>query len=353
MIKQILVTVPKLSLPGGVSAFWNALLPEFHKMDQVHFKTLEIGGHGKNVFGPVIDLWNLRKATKLSTDLILLNPSLGSRSFFRDAFFAKYLIRKNIPFVVFFHGWNLQFEERINKKYISFFQNSLGRAKKIFVLSSDFKEKLLAWGYQGEIVVATTTVDAKLFQKQVVNNESNSSLDCLKILFLSRLIKGKGVYETIKAFENLRTDNFNIQLIIAGSGEESEAIKLLVEQNENITLTGHVEGQEKIELYKNCTLYCLPSYSEGLPTSVLEAMSFGKPIITTAVGGLKSFFQDGVMGYFVQPKDVDDLEMKLRTLLKDQSLRLKMGAFNFDYAHQHIMSDKVAKKMFEEINMFL
>ena len=164
MIKQILVTVPKLSLPGGVSAFWNALLPEFHKMDQVHFKTLEIGGHGKNVFGPVIDLWNLRKATKLSTDLILLNPSLGSRSFFRDAFFAKYLIRKNIPFVVFFHGWNLQFEERINKKYISFFQNSLGRAKKIFVLSSDFKEKLLAWGYQGEIVVATTTVDAKLLK---------------------------------------------------------------------------------------------------------------------------------------------------------------------------------------------
>ncbi len=353
MIRQILVTVPKLSLPGGVSAFWNALLPEFHKMDEVHFRTLEIGGHGKNVFGPLIDLWNLRKATKLSTDLILLNPSLGSRSFFRDAFFAKYLIRNNIPFVVFFHGWNLQFEERIDKKYISFFQNSLGRAKKIFVLSSDFKEKLLAWGYQGEIVVATTTVDAKLFQKQVVINESNSSLDCQKILFLSRLIKGKGVYETIKAFENLRIDNFNIQLIIAGSGEESEAIKLLVEQNENITLTGHVEGQEKIELYKNCTLYCLPSYSEGLPTSVLEAMSFGKPIITTPVGGLKSFFQDGVMGYFVQPKDADDLEMKLRTLLKDQSLRLKMGTFNFDYAHQHIMSDKVAKKMFVEINMFL
>jgi glycosyltransferase involved in cell wall biosynthesis len=353
MIKQILVTVPKLTLPGGVSAFWNALLPEFHKMDEVRFRTLEIGGHGKNVFGPLIDIWKLRKATKIATDLILLNPSLGSRSFFRDAFFAKYLIRNNISFVVFFHGWNLQFEERIDKKYISFFQKSLGRAKKIFVLSSDFKEKLLAWGYQGEIVIATTTVDAKLFQKQTVINEVDSNEDTLKILFLSRLIKDKGVYETIKAFENLRTDNFNIQLIIAGSGEESETIESLVEQNENISLTGHVEGQEKIELYKNCVLYCLPSYSEGLPTSVLEAMSFGKPVITTPVGGLKSFFQDGAMGYFVQPKDADDLEMKLRTLLKDQGLRQKIGEFNFDYAHQHIMSDKVAKKMFEEINMFL
>jgi len=353
MIKDVIVTVPKLTLPGGVSAFWNALLPEFYKLDDVRFRTLEIGGHGKNVFGPLIDIWNLRKATKASADLIILNPSLGSRSFFRDAFFAKYLIRNNIPFVVFFHGWNLQFEERIDKKYISFFQNTLGKARKIFVLSSDFKEKLLAWGYQGEVVIATTTVDAKLFKKQVVLKEDNSNQDTLKILFLSRLIRGKGIYETIKAFENLRNNKFNVQLIIAGSGEESETIKSLVEHNEHIILTGHVEGQDKIELYKNCTLYCLPSYSEGLPTSVLEAMSFGKPVITTPVGGLKSFFQDGVMGFFVQPKDADDLEVKLRILLKDQALRKKIGEFNFDYAHQHIMSDKVAKKMFEEINAFL
>lgn len=353
MIKQILVTVPKLTLPGGVSAFWNALLPEFHKMDEVRFRTLEIGGHGKNVFGPLIDIWNLRKATKTTTDLIVLNPSLGSRSFFRDAFFAKYLIRNNIPFVVFFHGWNLQFEEKVDKKYVSFFQNTLGKAKKIFVLSSDFKEKLMAWGFQGEVVIATTTVDVKLFEKQVVLKEDNSNQDTLKVLFLSRLIRGKGIYETIKAFENLINDKLNVKLIITGSGEESDAIKLLVEHNDAITLTGHVEGKEKIELYKNCTLYCLPSYSEGLPTSVLEAMSFGKPVITTPVGGLKSFFQDGEMGFFVQPKDSNDLEEKLRILLKDQTLRKKIGEFNFDYAHQHIMSDKVAKKIFKEIKVFL
>jgi glycosyltransferase involved in cell wall biosynthesis len=353
MIKQILVTVPKLSLPGGVSAFWNALLPEFNKMDDIRFRTLEIGGHGKNVFGPLIDIWNLRKATKATTNLILLNPSLGSRSFFRDAFFAKYLMRNNIPFVVFFHGWNLQFEERIDKKYVSFFQNSLGKAKKIFVLSSDFKEKLLAWGYLGKVVITTTTVDAKLFEKQLVVEEDNPKQGTLKILFLSRLIKGKGIYETIKAFEKLRNDKLKVELIIAGSGEEADTIKSLVEHNENITLTGHVEGKEKIELYKNCTLYCLPSYSEGLPTTVLEAMSFGKPIITTPVGGLKSFFQDGVMGFFVQPKDAGDLEAKLRILLENQGLRNKMGEFNFNYAHQHILSDKVAYKMVEEIKPFL
>jgi glycosyltransferase involved in cell wall biosynthesis len=353
MIKDIIVTVPKLTLPGGVSAFWNALLPEFHKMDQVRFRSVEIGGHGKNVFGPLIDIWNLRKATKSKSDLIILNPSLGSRSFFRDAFFAKYLLRNNIPFVVFFHGWSLDFEERIDKKYISFFQSTLGKAKKIFVLSSDFESKLKAWGYQGEVVVATTTVNAQLFENQTIELENEDKQERLKILFLSRLIKGKGIYETINAFNQIQKDFKNAQLIIAGSGEELENLKPLVGQNENIVLTGHVDGQDKIDLYKECLFYCLPSYSEGLPTSVLEAMAFGKPVITTPVGGLKSFFQDNTMGFFVHPKDAVDLEAKFRILLTDHSLRKKMGDFNYQYAHQHIMSNKVAHKMLVEITPFL
>ena len=349
MIKNILVTVPNLSLPGGVSAFWNALLPEFEKMDDVHFRPLEIGGHGRNVFGPLIDIWKLRKLTKLTTDLIILNPSLGRRSFFRDAFLAKYLVYKNIPFVVIFHGWNLQFEKEIDKKFISFFQSTFGKAKKIFVLSNDFKDKLLSWGYQGEVVVTTTTVDAKLFDGSGnTKNRKNENTEP-QILFLSRLIKDKGIYETISAFNNLINDKIVAKLIIAGSGEELENIVSLVGDNEHILMAGHVEGQDKIDLYKNCTFYCLPSYSEGLPISVLEAMSFGKPVITTPVGGLKNFFQDGVMGFFVQPKKSSELEVIFRTLLHDEELRNTIGNFNYNYAHQHIMSDKVAQKMLLEI----
>lgn len=353
MIKNIIVTVPKLTLPGGVSAFWNALLPEFKKLETVRFRPLEIGGHGNNVFGPLIDLWNLRKVTKTSPNLLVLNPSLGSRSFFRDAFFAKYLIRKNIPFAVFFHGWNLQFEKRIDEKYVSFFQKTIGKAKKIFVLSSDFEKKLLEWGYQGKVVVSTTTVNANLFNGTTFKKPINDASSTLRILFLSRLIKEKGIYEMINAFENLIAEKINVQLIIAGNGQELENLKALVANNESIILTGHVEGQKKIDLYENCDVYCLPSYSEGLPTSVLEAMSFGKPVITTPVGGLKSFFQDSKMGFFVRAESSTDLEEKLKVLLIDKSLRNKIGAFNYNYAHEHIMSDKVAQKILNELKPFL
>lgn len=353
MIKDIVVTVPKLSLPGGVSAFWNALVPEFKKIETVRFHTVEIGGHGKNVLGPLIDLWKLRKATKSSSNLIILNPSLGSRSFFRDAFFSKYLIRKNKPFVIFFHGWNLQFQDRIDAKYISFFQKTFGKAKKIFVLSNDFKMKLQEWGYEGEIILATTTVNADLFNETITVKPNIDANKPLKILFLSRLIKEKGIYETISAFEKLIADKINVQLIIAGNGQELEHLTTQVSTNKNIVLTGQVEGQAKIDLYKDCDIYCLPSYSEGLPTSVLEAMAFGKPVITTPVGGLKSFFQNEEMGFFVQPENSIELEEKLRILLVDENLRNKIGAFNYKFAHEHIMSGKVAQKMLNELEPFL
>lgn len=353
MLKNITVTVPKLSLPGGVSAFWNALLPEFKTYEQVNFMPLEIGGHGKNIFGPLLDIWHLKKATDKPTDLIILNPSLGSRSFFRDAFFAKYLIRKNIPFVLFFHGWNLDFEQKIDKKYVPFFQKSLGRANKIFVLSDDFKSKLLTWGYKGEVVVSTTMVNRSLFVNSPVLNQKSENGANFKILFLSRLIKEKGIYETISAFKKLQEKYQHLQLIIAGSGNEMDAIRGLVAGNDNIVLTGRIEGAEKIKCYNNCDVYCLPSYSEGLPTSVLEAMAFGKPVITTAVGGLKGFFKDGTMGYFVRAKNAEDLQEKLEELLVAPNLRKEMGDFNYNFAHEHLLSNKVAQKILGELEAFL
>ncbi|MGB3144070.1 MAG: glycosyltransferase family 4 protein [Maribacter sp.] len=349
MGNNILVTVPKLTLPGGVSAFWNALLPEFSKMEKLNVHTLEIGGHSKNVFGPAIDQWKFNQELKTRPDLVVLNPSLGSRSFFRDAFFAKRLAKKEIPFALFFHGWNLQFQEKVDKKYVGFFQRTMGKAKIIFVLSGDFKDKLIAWGYTGEIRIATTMVDGKLFDNKEENEIHRSSESQLQILFLSRLLKEKGIYETIDAFQNLKLKYPEVQLIIAGDGAEYNRLNQIYGSNDSILLKGHVQGRQKIQLFKECDIYCLPSYSEGLPTSVLEAMAFGKPIVTTRVGGLKDFFQDGKMGLFVSSNDAKDLELKLNELMDNCELRKRMGEYNFNYAHKQLISSKVALKLADDL----
>lgn len=347
MKNNILIVTPQLSASGGVSSYWNALLPKLNNYDDLGISTLEIGGHGKNILGPFVDQWKFKKVLSNNVELAFLNPSLGSRSFFRDAIFAKQLVRKNIPFIVFFHGWSLDFEKIVDNKYVDFFLKSFGQAKKIFVLSKDFKNKILGWGYTGKVIVETTNVDASLLNGFSLDNKISKikSTEKIKILFLARLLREKGVFETVEVFRNLSKKYENIELTIAGDGKDLDELNEVVKDDKNIIVAGHLEGQSKIDLFQNSHIYCLPSYSEGLPTSVLEAMAFGLPIITTPVGGLKEFFEDEKMGYLVEPKNVKELEMKLERLLLDKDKIIEIGKYNYTYANEKLMNTVVAKRM--------
>ena len=350
---NILLIVGNLSAPGGVSVFWNSLLSSYSKTDYFNFNILQIGGHGKNIFGPIMDQLKLNHRVKSNQNLQLgiVNPSLLNRSFFRDALFSKQMARHNLPFVVFFHGWDLEFEKIVTKKYVNFFLNSFGKAKKIFVLSQEFKDKIIEWGYKGEVVVQTTTVDASLTNSFSLEEKNRTSTDTptIKILFLSRVIVEKGIFELLEAFENLNKRVENLELIIAGDGEAFNQLKKMVKGKKNIRLTGFVEGEKKIALLKESDLYILPSYTEGLPISVLEAMLFGLPVITTKVGGLKSFFKDKKMGYFIKPKSIIEIEEKIELILSDKQRLKEMGEFNYHYAQEELTNNIVAKRLYAQL----
>lgn len=348
MKKRIVITVPNLTTMGGVSAFWNALMPSFFQREDLNIQTLEVGGHGRNIFGPFADQARFNKLVGKKTDLVFLNPSLGFKSFFRDGFFAKRLGKKGINFVVFFHGWDLDFERSVTNKYVSFFQKSFAKASTIFVLSSKFGATLRAWGYEGNIVIETTTIDASLLTHFNIDEKYPNSTpkDKIRILFLSRLVKEKGIYETIDAFGKLIPKFPNLELIIAGDGTAYEQVAACSENMEAVKLVGHVEGEEKAGLFASCHIYCLPSYTEGLPTTVLEAMAFGLPIATTPVGGLVDFFEEGKMGYFVKVKNKNDLEKKLSLLISDAVLREKVGKYNYHYSHKRFLNNVVADRLY-------
>ena len=348
MKKKILIVH---SRSGGVSAYWKPSLRVLKQYNDIHVSTLEIGGEGRNIFSPLVDQWNFRNKIKTKYDLVLLNPSLGWKSFFRDALFAKKLNKSKIPFMLFFHGWEFDFEKKVDQKYKNFFLHSLGRAKKIFVLSRDFKQKILEWGYKGEVVIETTNVDSVLINNFSIEEKLQSipTLPKKRILFLARLLREKGVFELVEAFENILTRIDNCELIIAGSGKDYEELTKRVGNNSSITVVGHVQGKDKIDLYKKSLIYCLPSYTEGLPVSVLEAMAFGLPVITTDIGGLKDFFQDEKMGYFVKPKDVKQLSEKLELLLLDLDKIVEVGRYNFYYANEKLLDTVVAERMYHHM----
>jgi glycosyltransferase involved in cell wall biosynthesis len=353
--RNVLVTLSKRSLTSGVSSFWNALFKSFKKNNNLNFKALEIGGHGYNLFGPLLDQWRLHKSLNSDTSLVCLNPSLINRSFFRDGLFAKQCVRRKKPFVVFFHGWELDFEEEVTRKYQKFFQNSFGKSEKIFVLSEDFKKKVLNWGYQGEVIVETTNVDIDLIENFSIEERRKNleNLMPIKILFLARLIKEKGIFELVEAIEKLRDKGFNLELIIAGDGADFELLKERVKSVSYIRVLGDVQGKEKIALFKESHVYVLPSYTEGLPISVLEAMLFGLPVITTDVGGLKYFIKEEKMGYLVESKNVESLVERIELLIKNKEHMLEVSEYNFDYAKKNLTNNVMAKRLHKHFKEFI
>lgn len=346
-INKILIPMPNKVYKGGICSYWSAIFTSFKKFNNIGFEIVKVGNRGKNIFGPPMDQWIFYKAAHSEIDLVVLNPSILNKAFFREAIFAQQLVMKKIPFIVFFHGWDLDFEKRVDKYYTKVFIKTYAKAEKIIVLSPEAKEKIIEWGYRGKVYVETTIVDSALindfsFEERI---ESQNFPEKIKILFLARMEKEKGVYELIEAFKRLQYEFPKLELILAGNGSNFEEVNSYVSGLKNIKLLGHVEGSRKAKVFRESDIYCLPSYSEGLPVSVLEAMAFGLPIITTSVGGLKHFFKED-MGYISIPKDVEDLIEKLKLLLLAPKKINQIGKFNFDYAQQNLASDIVSKRLY-------
>ena len=148
-----------------------------------------------------------------------------------------------------------------------------------------------------------------------------------QLLFLGVLISRKGIPDLIKAVSVIRDKkNNNIKCVIAGSGEEEENLKKQVKEaklEDFISFAGWIEGAKKRKLILDSQILVSPSYNEGLPISILEAASFGMPVISSDVGDVSSVVHDGVNGYLFSPGDVNALATAIeKTAVKDTFIRM-------------------------------
>lgn len=162
------------------------------------------------------------------------------------------------------------------------------------------------------------------------------------ILTMGRLSKLKGTYDILQAAPRVIARKPDVEFWLAGVGD-IDAVKKIISRHawgKNIRLLGWIEGQAKQAYLAQANIFLLPSYHEGTPIAILEAMAYGLPIISTPVGGIPSLITDGETGFLITPGDVDVMVEKLLILLDDKSLCRKIGAAgqelirkNFDIDH--------------------
>jgi len=231
---------------------------------------------------------------------------------------AKFLRKKTIWHI---HGsqFDIYYENAcfFEKNIIKF---GLRKADKVIALSSAWKKTLHKIEPSALIDIILNGVNIKKYQ--VLNRHPHNPMI---VLFLGRLGKRKGIYDIINAIEILKKEN--IQFILAGDGEINEVKEVLYKKGlqSKVNVPGWISGNDKQDLLSKSDVYILPSYNEGLPISILEAMAAGLPVISTPIGGIPDAVIDGKNGYLIEPGDFEDLASKILMITKDYNLWKKLS----------------------------
>lgn len=166
------------------------------------------------------------------------------------------------------------------------------------------------------------------------------------ILFLARLVPEKGLTYLIDAFKQLKTDK---KLVIAGGASDTDAfmqeLKEMAKGDERIMFTGFVQGQILEELYSNAYIYTLPSDLEGMPLSLLEAMSYGNCCVVSDISECAEVVEDKAVIF--KKSDVADLKEKLQSLCDNVDNVKKYKAKASDFVCRKYNWDDVVEKTVE------
>lgn len=183
------------------------------------------------------------------------------------------------------------------------------------------------------IKVVYNGCDFKLFsyseeKRTLIRNKLGISRNAKIIIFVGKITKNKGIFDLITAFKKLSSKYTRLHLIIVGYGPEYDALEKLLSFN-NFNKKVHLVGRQPQRIIHNylsaADVFVLPSYDEGLPNALLEAMSCGLPVIATKVGGIPEAIEDRKSGILINSKDVESISKAIENILKDEESTKRMG----------------------------
>lgn len=251
-------------------------------------------------------------------DIVHIHSSFGP-SFYRKMPFIYMACFRGVPVINHIHGAEFETfylkasdrkKRRIRKVY--------GKCTMLIALSEEWKRNL-------ESVVSPEKIT--VIENYCKIPDLSGTEKKKQILFLGEIGKRKGCYDIPEIYGRVLEKGERLPLIMAGDGELAEVKKLFEDRDllESVSFPGWVRGADKDKCLKESGIFLFPSYYEGMPMAVLEAMAYGMAIVTTRVGGIPHLLEDGGSGYLCEPGDIEGLSKRLLELSKDGDERRKMG----------------------------
>jgi len=190
---------------------------------------------------------------------------------------------------------------------------------KLLVVSSSLRDEFERhYDVRGDVVL--NGIDTEAFNSNGTDKED-------VILFTGMFRLGKGLFDLLAVEGRLRQSHPGVRVVMVGDGPMKKKVQAAIRRDglDNVETIGHLTHPELLEHYRRSRIYVLPSYYEGLPTTILEAMACRLPVVASNVSGIPEQIDEGVTGYMLPPGDVDGFYNRIVELLEDPVKQKSFG----------------------------
>lgn len=287
----------------------------------------------------------LCKLEQKNIDSIILNTRFQLTSLVG----AKFAKKHAIPCCILEHGTS---HFTVYNRILDFFGHIYEHllTKKMKTLVSDFygvSKACCDWLKHYHIEakgVFYNAIDVKEDELYKHISKREQSHDKITILFAGRLLQDKGILLLLEAYAILKKKYDNIELKIAGEGPLEEEIR----KQKDVILLGKLEHEDMMKCYKKADIFTNPSYSEGMPTAILEAGLMKCAVVATPVGGTKEIMEDNENGLFCDTT-VESIVEALEKVITNEELREKLAKNLYNKVKETFSWEKTASKVLEKI----
>ena len=339
--QQVLMVAPSLDLKknvSGVSAVANFIISRNKECEYEHF----LQGRSDDENGAmkrILRIWRNYRAWKevvndnrnFNDRIIHYNFPLDALSIIRDFFFMRAAHRMGRRMVIHLHGGLYLFKEK--KPFIirRFLKKVFSWDCPFIVLSNKEKELIQKEHHTKNVFVLPNCVEVPNDNPNDNPNDGNT----LHLLYLGRIEPNKGMDYLYEAMNELKGQNVVLHFAGTEQGANGYIEKYKALLGSRFSYEGIVAGEEKTALLRRCQVFVLPSLYEGLPISLLECMSYGLVPVTTNVGSIGEYVENGTNGLLLKVKDSHSIVEAITALLHDSALVQRLSA-----AARHTISSR-------------
>lgn len=323
-MKKVLMVGPSIKLKGGIAT----VIKNYQSFDFFNkdFKVNYMGTiftDNKFVNILIFPIVIVRYFIAIFNKDIIHIHMASYGSFKRKAILVRIakMFDKNV--ILHVHGAEFHlFYEKSNDKFKMYIKHILDKVDYVIALSEEWKMRL------GKI---TNTDIVVIYNSVNIASKNLYNQLALNITFMGRMDARKGVYDLLDIATAIKKIDRNLVITLCGDGDKDEVESIVRKRMlDNVVVLGWIDKDKKEDVLNNTLINILPSYNEGMPMSILEAMGRGIPTISTIVGGIPEIIKNNENGFIIEPGNKREMVRLIEFIVKDNSLKNKISKNAYD-----------------------